>query len=251
MAALPHQFPDLAIHLTDHTRTPIVSSASGYGGTDEEAEEHGHGTDRTSNSSNKNPQTATTSKPTRQQRAAALDDLAATALRARDAAARLGLGADLPQVSTDAADGPESSSAALLAALGMTPPEHMVVTYSTGAIVIESFLDPRQQRRRQRQEQQYRQLQQAQQSQISALSASSQVGQGSNDAADNGYDNGNKEEDEEDDDDNDAIGRAPLLLGLVAAPDAQSLGNARRATARLERVGRAVQQELASQNRRR
>ncbi|CAK7219076.1 hypothetical protein SBRCBS47491_003721 [Sporothrix bragantina] len=234
MAALPRQFPDLAIHLTDHTRTPIVSSASGYGGDNPEEQD----ADNNSNDSQAATPTAAgpASKPTRQQRAAALDDLAATALRARDAAARLGLGADLPQVSADAVDGPESSSAALLAALGMTPPEHMVVTYSTGAVLIESFLDPRQQRRRQRQEQQFRQLQQAQQTQISST-APSQAGQGANDAADN--------------DEDEAASRAPLLLGLVAAPDVQSLADARRATARLERVGRAVQQELASQERRR
>ncbi|CAK7205040.1 hypothetical protein SEUCBS139899_007804 [Sporothrix eucalyptigena] len=230
MAALPRQFPDLAIHLTDHTRTPIVSSASGYGGPDDEDEDD----------NDNNSQTPTgSSKPTRQQRAAALDDLANTALRARDAAARLGLGADLPRA-TDA-EGPDGSSAALLAALGMTPPEHMVVTYSTGAVVIESFLDPRQERRRQRQEQQYRQLQLAQQTQLMSSSSPSQAG-GSNS-------NGNGDEAGDDEDDA-AAGHAPLLLGLVAAPDAQSLGDARRATARLERVGRAVQQELAAQNRR-
>ncbi|CAK7222788.1 hypothetical protein SCUCBS95973_004955 [Sporothrix curviconia] len=248
MAALPRQFPDLAIHLTDHTRTPIVSSASGHGG-DEPEERNGSQTATPTASSAVPP-----SKPTRQQRAAALDDLAATALRARDAAARLGLGADLPQVVADAGDGPESSSAALLAALGMTPPEHMVVTYSTGAVLIESFLDPRQQRRRQRQEQQFRQLRQAQQTQMASASASpsSQVGQGNNN--DNkiaGAGGGGDDADDDDDEEDEAAGCAPLLLGLVAAPDAQSLCDARRATARLERVGRAVQQELASQEWRR
>ncbi|CAK7566258.1 MAG: hypothetical protein SEPTF4163_004196 [Sporothrix epigloea] len=233
MASLPHEFPDLAIHLTDNTRTPIVSSVSGYG---DESLDHGEGSSDTQAAT---PTSSGPSRPTRQQRAAALDDLAATALRARDAAARLGLGADLPRVSADAGDGFERSSAALLAALGMTPPEHIVVTYSTGAVLIESFLNPRQQQRRhQRQEQQYRQLEFTQQSPF--ISSSSQAGM-----ADNHSSNipGNEEEYE-------TFGGAPLLLGLVAAPDAHSLSDARRASARLNRVGRAVQQELALQERR-
>ncbi|CAK7274015.1 hypothetical protein SEPCBS57363_005945 [Sporothrix epigloea] len=232
MASLPHEFPDLAIHLTDNTRTPIVSSVSGYG---DESPQHSEG------SSDIQAATPTSTsappKPTRQQRAAALDDLAATALRARDAAARLGLGADLPRVSADAGNGPERSSAALLAALGMTPPEHVVVTYSTGAVLIESFLNPRQQQRRhQRQEQQYRQLQFAQQSQFISSSQAGLAGNNSNNIPEN--------------EEYEATGGAPLLLGLVAAPDAHSLSDARRATARLNRVGRAVQQELALQERR-
>lgn len=249
MAALPRQFPDLAIHLTDQTRTPIVSSASGWGqdeADDEPSQETQIETD------------GGVTKPTRQQRAAALDDLAATALRARDAAARLGLGADMPQASD--AEGPDGSSASLLAALGMTPPEHMVVTYSTGSVVINSFLDPRQQRRRQRQEQQYRQLQQAQQSQINAMASASASGssqspghgQPGNQVETNGLPSDADGDSDIDDEAEDAAsGRAPLLLGLVVAPDAQSLGDARRASARLERVGLAVQQELAAQDRRR
>lgn len=58
------------------------------------------------------------------------------------------------------------------------------------------------------------------------------------------------DEDDAEDAEDAAGGRTPLLLGLVVAPDAQSLGDARRATARLERVGQAVQQELAAQGRR-
>ncbi|KAL1903204.1 hypothetical protein Sste5346_000489 [Sporothrix stenoceras] len=237
MAALPRQFPDLAIHLTDQTRTPIVSSASGWGRDEEEDEEEEQHAVVTADGTTK-------IKPTRQQRAAALDDLATTALRSRDAAARLGLGADMPRASD--AEGPDGSSAALLAALGMTPPEHMVVTYSTGSVVIDSFLDPRQQRRRQRQ--------QTQISGASSLSPGQGQGQGQGSGNQVGT-NGNGDNDNNSDiDDNDAEdaagGRAPLLLGLVAAPDAQSLGDARRATARLERVGLAVQQELAAQNRR-
>lgn len=244
MAALPRQFPDLAIHLTDQTRTPIVSSASGWG-RDEEDDDGQNGEENAIVTADG----ATKTKPTRQQRAAALDDLAATALRARDAAARLGLGADMPRASD--VEGPDGSSAALLAALGMTPPEHLVVTYSTGSVVIDSFLDPRQQRRRQRQ-------QRAQQS-GSSLSLPPGQGQGQGQGSgnqvgtnDNGENHGSCDIDDDDDDaaEDAAGGRAPLLLGLVAAPDAQSLGDARRATARLERVGLAVQQELAAQNRR-
>ncbi|CAK7265472.1 hypothetical protein SEPCBS119000_001529 [Sporothrix epigloea] len=226
MAALPREFPDLALHLTDHTRTPIVSSVSGYGG-----DEHLEHSDSSSEFQVAIPSASASSKPTRQQRAAALDDLAATALRARDAAARLGLGADIPRVLADAGDGPESSSAALLAALGMTPPEHVVVTYSTGAMLIESFLNPEQLRRRQ--------LHFSQQTQTRP--SSSRPGMAGNSSDYTSENNGEYE----------TAGSAPLLLGLVAAPDAHSLGDARRASVRLERVGRAVQQELLLQAQRR
>ncbi|ERT01768.1 hypothetical protein HMPREF1624_00062 [Sporothrix schenckii ATCC 58251] len=243
MAALPRQFPDLAIYLTDQTRTPIVSSASGWGRDEEDGDEDGaNATVNGNENENVNASTSdSATKPTRQQRAAALDDLAATALRARDAAARLGLGADLPQASD--AGGLDGSTASLLAALGLTPPEHMVVTYSTGSVVIDNFLDPQQQRRRRHAA-----------SGPSGPSTASSPGQGQEATVNQVGTNGQGETTDlgRDNDAEDAAGgRAPLLVGLVAAPDAQSLGDARQATARLERVGLAVQQELAAQDRRR
>ncbi|KIH88050.1 hypothetical protein SPBR_07787 [Sporothrix brasiliensis 5110] len=249
MAALPRQFPDLAIYLTDQTRTPIVSSASGWGRDEEDDDEDGADATVNGNENENATVNASTSdsatKPTRQQRAAALDDLAATALRARDAAARLGLGADLPQASD--AGGLDGSTASLLAALGLTPPEHMVVTYSTGSVVIDNFLDPRQQ-------QQQRRRRRHAASGPSGSSTGSSPGQGQEATVNQVGTHGQGETTDlgRDNDAEDAAGgRAPVLVGLVVAPDAQSLGDARRATARLERVGLAVQQELAAQDRRR
>ncbi|EPE05690.1 hypothetical protein F503_08221 [Ophiostoma piceae UAMH 11346] len=209
MAGLPRQFPDLAIHLTDQARTPIITSSAAEDPSIQQQEPSLAIVDDSVSPTSHAVGPQILPRPTRQQRAQALDDLTATALRARDAAARLGLGADLPSVGQDL-DGPEASTAALIAALGMTPPEHLVVTYNTGAVVIESFLDDR--------------------------SGNSDTSQNKDSDRVNGL--GNRDS------------QAPLLVGVVAAPDAQSLGDARRATARLERVGRQVQQELVAQQRR-
>lgn len=216
MANLPRQFPDLAIHLTDQARTPIItSSAEEHQETQSQSQTQPLDDDSVSPTSQAvGPQVLP--KPSRQQRAQALDDLTATALRARDAAARLGLGADLP-IATTTTPGqevdPEASTAALIAALGMTPPEHLVVTYNTGAVVIESFLDG---------------------SHAGNGDINGPNGHGIN--TQNGHGNGIGSDRE-----------APLLVGVVAAPDAQSLGDARRATARLERIGRQVQYEFVAQ----
>ncbi len=233
MASLPSQHPDLALLLADQTRTPIISSASPPDAPKARKEGARKQKDKkaaadTNGDKNGIPD-AQPQKPTRQQRADALDDLAATALRARDAAARLGLGT----VATD----PD---------LGMTPPDHIVVTYSTGAAVINSFVDPRLEHAKRQQQQQQPQKQQRATDPTTAPS-----GPGQDTGPENTHQAGTSSDSvtissSADAENNATSARGPLLVGVVAAPDAQSLPEAQRAAARLERVGQAIQQQLAA-----
>ncbi|EFX01180.1 hypothetical protein CMQ_6122 [Grosmannia clavigera kw1407] len=255
MAALPLQYPDLAIYLADETNIPIISSAGlGLYGEREEGDDDDDNSDSGSGAATP---ADTRQRPSRRQRAEALDDLTTTAFRARDAAARLGLGLDC----LDPEPGMPSLTDDAMAAWGMTPPEHVVVTYESGAVLIESFLDPLQQQRlqrmqRQQQLQQMRQLQQLQVQQphrtlradLALRSTPSPTERLSESGSPFYSPQGPIDiHDYADDDDDDENGGGPLLVGLVLAPGEQSLRDARRATGRLQRIGHAVQQDWAAQ----
>lgn len=231
MAALPLQYPDLALYLADESSTPIISSAGSALALHEEEEEeeelqehneavHGAAVDST----NQKP-------PSRRQRAAALDALTGTALRAREAAARLGLGLDYADTDADAQQRRARTAMSAMAAWGMTPPEHVVVTYNTGAVLVESFLDPHQQ-------------------QPVHLASAQTPPQTTSSAADFQEPDLYTYADENGDSVGHAANCGPLLVGLVVAPGEQSMRDARRATAQLQRIGRAVQRDWVAETQR-
>ncbi|OAA59113.1 hypothetical protein SPI_06315 [Niveomyces insectorum RCEF 264] len=258
-AALPRQFPALALHLTDPARTPILSSAAPAEEDDNPSHED-HIGDHNSNNNTTLPR-----RPTRLQRAAALDAMAATAFRARSTAARLGLGVpdedkedqdeddedeDRGERDGHNEDGQTSKVDDKEDDDFLTPPDHLVVTYNTGAVVLAQFLDPRdnnttRQRPRPGEDHQAPPGQPG----PSGVSAGPPAGR---DRGRQQQQRANRKNAQNDANhaatataaaDSDTNG-APWLLSLVAAPDAQALGSARRAAVRLARGGRAVQQEL-------
>ncbi|KAH0498842.1 hypothetical protein TgHK011_006072 [Trichoderma gracile] len=165
MSNLPSQHPTLALHLTDLTLTPLITSSS---------------------------------SPAHLE---SLTSLASSAITAQTAAQRANLGR----------------------------PQRIMVEYpNSGAVVLQSYLDPRE---------------------------SGGGGGGDEAAAVSTYkhDHGTHDADAEVDAD-DATARTaaddagpPVLIGVVVAASADDAREARRAAARLERIGREIQKEWAAQ----
>ncbi|KAL7814104.1 hypothetical protein V8C26DRAFT_151887 [Trichoderma gracile] len=165
MSNLPSQHPTLALHLTDLTLTPLITSSS---------------------------------SPAHLE---SLTSLASSAITAQTAAQRANLGR----------------------------PQRIMVEYpDSGAVVLQSYLDPRE---------------------------SGGGGGGDEAAAVSTYkhDGGAHDADAEVDAD-DATARTasddagpPVLIGVVVAASSDDAREARRAAARLERIGREIQKEWAAQ----
>ncbi|OTA02389.1 hypothetical protein A9Z42_0027410 [Trichoderma parareesei] len=171
MSNLPSQHPTLALHLTDLTLTPLITSSS---------------------------------SPAHLE---SLTSLAASAITAQTAAQRASLGR----------------------------PQRIMVEYpDSGAVVLQSYLDPRE-------------------SGGGGLLSESEAGSVSRYKRDHDHDHDHDGHDADVDAD-DATARTaaddagpPVLIGVVVAASSDDAREARRAAARLERIGREIQKEWAAQ----
>ena len=191
MASLPAQHPDLSLHLTDSTLTPLITSSSSPSHLD------------------------------------SLTSLASTALTSHSAVARVNLGA----------------------------PQRIMVEYpDRGAVILQSYIDPLQHHhRRHHQQDEEEEQQQPSSSESRPLSPQSSSASRPVSSRAGHYRPGRDSQpssptvaatatamDPED--------APPRLVGVVVAGSADQTCEARRAAARLERVGRAFQREWATDN---
>jgi hypothetical protein len=224
MAHLPSHYPSLALHLSDRALTPIISSSAGSGPGAPDDRDH--------------------------DRLPALTALTSTALAAHDAAQRLDLGSPLRLVVEFADAGPVvlsafldpptaaygGNNAAAVSAVPATAGDEAggpsaAIAADADAVVngTEPFAGTG---ARMPHNSPYTSTQRPSRAELlSELApAAGHGGGGPSPAAADG---------------------PPMLLGVVVAPDADHWGEARRAAARLERVGRAMQAALAAEEPRR
>ncbi|KAI1808165.1 hypothetical protein F4811DRAFT_339393 [Daldinia bambusicola] len=227
MANLPSKHPHLSLHLTDRALTPLITSAS---------------------QSPSFPPPSPSSSPPPPSRLEALTSLSHAALSAHESASRLGLGLPLRVMVEHADAGPvllQSFLRADTSPLSTASTMASASNTATGAPTAAE-LDPEHQRRNQHgypngdagagpstSAVEHR-LQQLQLSPSDAVDGTpeSALEDGTASASASASANAN-------------ANAPPMLISVVVAPSADEARDARRAAARLERVGRAIQAQWA------
>lgn len=222
MAALPSQHPHLALHLTDRALTPIISSAT---------------TPSSSSSRNNN---SSSSQQDQEQRLASLASLSSTALTSYDAAKRLEMGAPLRTMVEHPDAGPVVLHSYLcpmglaLGTPGRNASSTSLQTMLAGPDVIVNNNNNNNGG--------------PEGSAPLAAPATTTTTRRRSAGTSTTYDTETDYDDGGASDATEGPNAPPMLVGIVVAPAAEELKDARRAAGRLERIARRFQTEWVAEN---